>query len=188
MRRLVLPLILLAVAASRVLTWRAVFIGGDVLPYDTDPYYRLRQIEILNCNWPHTPVDYYSLGATKQNDPTVARPEPLLHPVMFVTAWLLAGQSRDTMALRRAAMLEPVLWAVFTSWLAYVVARRMSGRFAGEIAAIYAGFAMPILWRTSLGALDNHMTEASVFLVVVWVVDEWRTRTWKTWSGSRLLS
>ena len=161
-------LVLLLVAAVRLITWKSVFIGGEVMPYDTDPYYRLRQVQLIARHFPGpTPVDLYALGAEQSTDPTLARHEPWLHPVMFLTAWTLNGFGRDDAGLRRAAMFVPILWAFLTAAFAVAVGTLIADSFAGFMAAIFTAMCVPILGRTSLGALDNHMTEAAVFLAML---------------------
>lgn len=165
---LVLFLLLFVAAYARLLTLSAVFPGDGVLPYDTDPYYRLREIQLIAHHFPHTPpADTYALGVELSHDPTLDRSEPWLHPSMFLFAWTLARFDRSDDALRNAAMFVPIVWALITMLLAFAVARRLSDTFGGYIAAIFAAFCMPLLWRTSLGALDNHMTEGAVFLVTL---------------------
>lgn len=171
MRKLIplLPILFL-VAMVRIVTWRSVFVDGDVAPYDADPHYRLREIQRIARHFPHAaPPDPYVLGVAEAGDPTIARSEPWLHPAMFLTAWTLAGFDAEDAALRKAAMFVPVLWGVFTVALAYAVTLCFADVFAASMAALFAGLCMPILWRTTLGALDNHMSEGAVFLALLLV-------------------
>lgn len=169
MRRFVALLaVLLLVIFVRMTTWKAVFTGNDVSPYDTDPYYRLRQMLLVAHHFPSPPPpDTYSMGVEEGVDPTFERSEPWLHPSIFLTAWALAGFNKDDAALRQAAMFVPLVWALLTTALAFVVALLIADGFAAFMAAIFAGVCMPLLWRTSLGALDNHMTEGAIFLFIL---------------------
>lgn len=139
-----LALILLLVALSRLVTWKAVFVGEGVLPYDTDPYYRLRQIQLIAHHFPHaTPEDRYALGVDKNTDPTLQRSEPWLHPSMFLTAWVLTGFSNNDNALRKAAMFVPVIWAVVTALLAFVFGHLLCGTFAASLRPFLQDSACP---------------------------------------------
>jgi asparagine N-glycosylation enzyme membrane subunit Stt3 len=178
--------VLLLVALARLSTFTAVFSGNDVTPYDTDPYYRLRQVQLIAHHFPQSPpVDMYSLGVDPPKDRLLSNSEPLLHPSMFIMAWAFSGGKMDDASLRKAAMFTPIFWALIASILAYIVARVLAGGFAGIISAIFAGFCMPVLWRTSLGALDNHMVECGVFPAMLLVsvilesVSEDKLRRWR---------
>ncbi len=155
-------------AIVRMLTWDAVFTGDDVLPYDSDPYFRLREVQLIAHHFPNpAPEDRYVLGVEKTTDTTVTRKEPWLHPSMFLMASAFAGGSTEDASLRTGAMFVPIVWALFTALAAFWLTWLLADSFAAFIATIYAGFCMPILWRTSLGALDNHMTESLLFLVLL---------------------
>lgn len=176
--RKVLPLILLLLlaAVARLVTWRAVFSEGDVWPQDPDACFRLRQVRLIAHHFPETPpVDRYSLGVDLPTDPTVARNEPWLHPSMFYMAWALAGFDTADGPIRDAAMVVPVVWGVATTALAYAVALVIANGFGAATAAVFAALCMPVLWRTNLGALDNHMVECAVFLALL-LVPAWNAR------------
>ncbi|HPO14467.1 MAG TPA: hypothetical protein PLI09_13575 [Candidatus Hydrogenedentes bacterium] len=168
-RKLITVCVLLYfVVMVRMLTWNVVFTGGDVLPYDSDPYFRLREIQLIAHHFPNAaPEDRYVLGVEKPTDSTITRKEPWLHPSMFLMALVFAGFTTEDPPLREAAMFVPIVWALFTVLAAFWFAWRIADFFAAIIAAIYVSFCMPILWRTSLGALDNHMTESMLFLVLL---------------------
>lgn len=170
-RKLIAVCVLLYfIVMVRMLTWDAVFTGGDVLPYDSDPYFRLREIQLIAHHFPNAaPEDRYVLGVEKPTDSTITRKEPWLHPSMFLMASAFAGCTTEDLPLRKAAMFVPIVWALFTVLAAFWFAWRIADFFAAIIAAIYVSFCMPILWRTSLGALDNHMTESMLFLVLLLV-------------------
>jgi asparagine N-glycosylation enzyme membrane subunit Stt3 len=154
--RLLLGLVLLLAAATRLANVPGVFVGGRVLIWDEDSAYHWHRASLAAAHYPkvHT-FDWYT------NYPTGAR---MMWPVGFdlalATAVRLVGLASGgrVSPLAIGVLFDPFL-GVLSVLAIYFLGRELGGRAAGVAGAAIAAV-LPILTGYSMvGRIDHHAVE-----------------------------
>lgn len=136
---------LVLVVALRAFHFGSVFRRGDVVLMSNDPYHYLYWVERLASAG--TLLDFGLLASLPGG---MARGEPLMISALWFFTELV-GDAGTVMAL------YPVLSAVFTALVVYVLGARLTGdRRAGVLAAVFLAFVPAHAVRTGLGFADHH--------------------------------
>jgi len=134
--------------AFRLFSWSAVFRDGVVVLSGNDPYYYRYLVEQLLTTGP------FDLSVLSSLPQTVTNGEPLLVVTLSWATSLVGGTPADAGFV---LALYPVISAVITGGVVYLVTERVSGDRRAALAAIFILSILPAhAYRTSLGYADHH--------------------------------
>ncbi|WP_459191146.1 LamG-like jellyroll fold domain-containing protein [Halosimplex sp. J119] len=167
------------VVLFRVLPFRSVFRGDDVVLSGNDPYaYRYLVHELLAVS--SNPFDLSVLSALPAG---VSHGEPLMVTTLWWVSALLGGES----AVGGVLAWFPVVSAVVTALLVYALAVRLTDdKRVGIVAVVLLAVTPAHAFRTGLGFADHHafdypwlvLTALAVVSVVGRDIRERRTWAW----------
>jgi len=153
-KRLNLTLAWLVLAGALALYLRAtgassLFLNGQVMLVNTDPYYHMRRLLLAVHSFPIIPSFDYYLGFPKGG----SGGWPPFFELLAALPALILGLGHPSRHLVElcGAWLPPVIGTATLLW-AYLIGKRVAGRAGGIIAA----FVLAVLWAHSVGTLVGY--------------------------------
>ena len=154
---------LTAAVAVRSLNRDGVFVGGDVILWEVDPFYHVRRIWLTLLQYPRVPVF----------DPYLCFPQGAVCPwppgfdfALASLVKLLAGGSAGLLDVKTiSAWAIPVLGGITCGWASWIASRAWGPR-----AGLAAGVALAILPAQVemglIGRVDHHVVECLFFAIL----------------------
>jgi dolichyl-diphosphooligosaccharide--protein glycosyltransferase len=197
-RRLNLTPAWLVLAGALALYLRAtgassLFLNGQAMLVNTDPYYHMRRLLLAVHSFPVIPSFDYYLGFPKGG----SGGWPPFFELLAALPALILGLGHPSRHLVElcGAWLPPVIGMATLLW-AYLIGRRVAGRSGGIIAA----FALAVLWAHAAGTLVGYFDHdgalvffsGAFFYTLLRSEEAWQRRRkrmlWSFLTGSALLS
>jgi dolichyl-diphosphooligosaccharide--protein glycosyltransferase len=156
---LTLALLLGFALFARTLNWQRFTAGGTTLYSGNDPFYHFRSVQYAVNNWPATmpfdPWTNFAVGTSNSQFGT-------LFDQLIATGALIVGLGNPSEAqIRLVVLFAPAVFGTLTIVPAYVISRRLGGRFAGVVGAAVVAFATGALYGQGfVGTSDHHVAEA----------------------------
>ncbi len=154
----------LAVAAwVRSLNRDGVFVGGDVILWEVDPFYHVRRIWLTVLHFPHVP----------RFDPYLCFPEGAVCPwppgFDFALASLVLALTGGTAGLLDVKIISawaiPWLGGISCAWVAWIAARAW-GPLSGLAAGLALAFLPVQIEMGLIGRVDHHVVESLSFAIL----------------------
>jgi len=144
---------------NRIRNWGRFVVDGEVIFGGNDPWYHWRSTEYASRHFPETmpfdPWTQFPLGTFSAQFGT------LVDQVVALFALLVGLGNPDQFTTRFLMMISPAFWVVIVALVAYLLGRRLGGRFGGLVAAGVVAFAPDRLQLLGqAGSPDHHSPEA----------------------------
>lgn len=140
----------------RLLPYKWVFSGDNIIFVDGDSYYHLRRILLIAENFPHIPVfDYY------MNFPDGAKsPWPPLYDFFVASIAFIAGFGKPSVnTVEVVAAIIPPLLGALTVIPVYFLARRLFDEKIALWGSLFFSLIPGHIWYTLIGKPDHHAAE-----------------------------
>ena len=139
---------------DRVVTSDAVYFSGN------DPWYHVRMVQYAVRHFPETtpfdPWSYFPFGTDRHSGFG-----GLFDQIIALTALIVGMGSPSDHTVEVVTALAPAIFGALTAIPTYVIARRLTDRWGGLVAAgLLALSSGDILFRTIVGAADHQSSEA----------------------------
>jgi len=146
---------------TRTAAWTNFTTQGTVLYNGNDPYYHLRSVQYVVEHWPATmpfdPWTNFALGTSTAQFGT-------LFDQLIATAALIIGLGSPSAELvRMVHLFAPAVFGAFTLVPAYVIGRRLGGRFGGVTSAAVVAFATGGLFFQGWAGTADHQIAEGLF-------------------------
>jgi dolichyl-diphosphooligosaccharide--protein glycosyltransferase len=154
-----LALLLVFALYTRVVSWGNFRTQGTILYSGNDPFYHLRSVQYVVENFPGTmPFDPWTNFAQGTSTSQMGT----LFDQLIATAALILGLGNpDDQLVRLVTLFAPAVFGTLTLVPAYLIGRRLGGRFGGVIGAAVVAFATGRLFVSGfVGTPDHHIAEA----------------------------
>ncbi len=145
----------------RLANWPSAFVGGRLFPFDSDPAYHFRRIQLLIHHFPHIPVQdpllAYPLAGQVQWPPLF----DLLCAALFPISSFFSSDPKVFEIVLGAFI--PVLAAV-SVFMTYAVTAKLFNPRAGTIAAWIVALTPAHIFISMFGRVDHHVLEPLLLL------------------------
>ena len=149
---------------NRIRNWDNFIVDGEVIPTANDPWYHMRTTEYTVRNFPQTmpfdPWTQFPLGTYAAQFGT------LFDQVIALVALVVGLGSPGQYTTRLVFIMAPAFWVALICLPAYVIGRRVGGRFGGLITAGMVAFAPDRLLAQGLAGNVQHHTAEALFMAV----------------------
>ena len=159
------PVVLALVAFAfwnRIRNYTNFVSDGNVLFGGNDPWYHLRTTEYSVQNFPETmpfdPWTFFPHGTDAGQFGT------FYDQIIAFGALVVGLGDPSTYTTRMVFLVAPAFFAVAVALLAYLIGRRLGGRFGGIVATMFVAFAPDRLLQISLAGNAQHHTAEVVFM------------------------
>jgi len=144
---------------NRIRNWENFIVDGEVILTANDPWYHMRSTEYAVRNFPNNmpfdPWTQFPYGTFTAQFGT------LFDQVIAFLALIVGLGSPSQFTTRFVFMVSPAFWVALICIPAYIVGRRIGGRFGGLVAAGFVAFAPDrLLAQGVAGNVQHHPAEA----------------------------
>jgi dolichyl-diphosphooligosaccharide--protein glycosyltransferase len=153
-----LALLLVFALYTRVASWGNFRTQGTILYSGNDPFYHLRSVQYAVEHFPATmpfdPWTNFALGTSNSQFGTI-------FDQLIAAAALIVGLGNpDDQLVRLVTLFAPAVFGTLTLVPAYLIGRRLGGRFGGVMSAAVVAFATGRLFASGfVGTSDHHIAE-----------------------------
>ncbi|MCU1279768.1 MAG: putative oligosaccharyl transferase, partial [bacterium] len=154
----------LAIYLRATQTYATSWAGGQLVPYDTDPYYQLRRLELMHAgDFPPGVGDQFVNAPSRFDCPWPVGLPILLDGIVRVVTLGHTASRHEMEAI--AAFAIPVLGALTPLLLMLVLARR-HGRAIAALAGVAAAAIPSSRMAGHYGRIDHHVLEPAAALAM----------------------
>jgi len=144
---------------NRARNWQNYVVDGEILFRGNDPWYHYRSTQYVVNNFPQTmpfePWTGFPQGTTQSQFGTI------LDQVVGLTALVVGLGNPSEELVKQIALFSPAAIGALIAIPAYLICRRVGGRFAGVVGVAILAFAADRLLSLSVaGFYDHHVAEA----------------------------
>ncbi|WP_336359318.1 oligosaccharyl transferase, archaeosortase A system-associated [Haladaptatus sp. ZSTT2] len=144
---------------TRVQGWKNFVSGGDVFFSGNDAWYHFRQVSYTVQHWPSTmpfdPWTHFPVGTS------VGQFGTLYDQIVATVALIVGLGSPDQHTIGLTLLFAPAVFGTLVAIPAYLIGKRLGGRFGGIVAVLILALAPSEFLRRSLvGFSDHHVAEA----------------------------
>ncbi|PSP37081.1 hypothetical protein BRC66_06680, partial [Halobacteriales archaeon QH_2_66_30] len=149
---------------NRIRNWENFVVDGEVIPAANDPWYHMRSTEYAVRNFPTNmafdPWTQFPFGTFAAQFGT------LFDQVIAFFALIVGLGSPSQFTTRFVFMISPAFWVALVCIPAYIIGRRLGGRFGGLIAAGFVAFAPDRLLAQGVAGNVQHHTAEALFMAL----------------------
>ncbi|MEF8820982.1 MAG: oligosaccharyl transferase, archaeosortase A system-associated, partial [Halovenus sp.] len=151
---------------NRIRNWSNFVVDGTVYLSGNDPWYHLRSTQYVVENnlatMPFDPWTYFPVGTSNAQFGT------LFDQIIGFSALVVGLGNPSESLVRQIVLVAPAFFALALCIPAYVIGRRLGGRFGGIAAVAFIAFAPDRLLQVSLaGFTDHHVAEALFMSIAI---------------------
>lgn len=143
----------------RTINWSRFVVDGVVQFRGNDAYYHLRSVQYVVDHWPATmPFDPWTNFPTGTS---TAQFGTLFDQLIAAGALVIGLGNPSDELIRLVLLFAPAIFGIATLVPAYLIGKRLGGKFGGVVAAgIISLAATDLLIQGSVGSSDHHVAEA----------------------------
>jgi dolichyl-diphosphooligosaccharide--protein glycosyltransferase len=151
---------------NRIRNWSNFVVDGTVYFSGNEPWYHLRSTQYVVDNnlatMPFDPWTYFPVGTSNAQFGT------LFDQLIGFSALVVGLGNPSESLVRHIVLIAPAFFALALCIPAYVIGRRLGGRFGGIATVAFIAFAPDRLLRVSIaGFTDHHVAEALFMSIAI---------------------
>jgi len=147
---------------NRVRNYSNFIVDGNVLYSGNDAWYHMRSTEYVINNFPETmpfdPWTFFPQGTANSQFGTI-------FDQLIALAALVVGVGSPSQGTGRFVLLiSPAIFGVMVAVPAYLIGKRLGGRFGGIVSVMFVAFAPDRLLDLSLAGFSDHQVAEALFM------------------------
>ena len=147
---------------NRLRNYSNFIVEGDVLFSGNDPWYHARSTQYATENFPETmPYDPWTFFP---HGTSVGQFGTIFDQLIALVALIVGLGNPDASTTNFVILVAPAVFGALVAVPAYLVGRRLGGRFGGIVAAMFVAFTPDRLLSVSLAGSAQHEVAEALFL------------------------
>ena len=159
------PVLLVVVGfalVNRVRNYSNFIVNGEILYSGNDAWYHMRSTEYVINNFPETmpfdPWTFFPQGTANSQFGTV-------FDQLIALAALVVGAGSPSQGTGRFVLLiSPAIFGAMVAIPAYLIGKRLGGRFGGIVSVMFVAFAPDRMLDVSLAGFSDHQVAEALFM------------------------
>ncbi|ERH09825.1 MAG: putative membrane protein required for N-linked glycosylation [halophilic archaeon J07HX64] len=147
---------------NRVRNYSNFIVNDEILYTGNDPWYHMRSTEYVINNFPETmpfdPWTFFPQGTANSQFGTI------FDQLIALVALVVGAGSPSQGTGRFVLLISPAIFGVMVALPAYVIGRRLGGRFGGIISVMFIALAPDRMLDVSLAGFPDHQVAEVLFM------------------------